>query len=38
MISFRVFPLYLPVWAYESLVRRFGARLLMTYMMVTTER
>jgi ubiquinone/menaquinone biosynthesis C-methylase UbiE len=35
---FPVFPLYLLVWAYESVVRRLGARSLMAYMMVTAER
>jgi SAM-dependent methyltransferase len=33
-----VFPLYLVVWAYESLVHLLDARSLMAYMMVTTER
>jgi hypothetical protein len=35
---FSFFPLYLLVWACESLVRRVDARSLMTYMMVTIER
>jgi ubiquinone/menaquinone biosynthesis C-methylase UbiE len=35
---FPVFPLYLLVWVYESLVRLLDARSLMAYMMVTAER
>jgi ubiquinone/menaquinone biosynthesis C-methylase UbiE len=35
---FPVFPLYLLVWAYESLVRLVDARSLMAYMFVTAQR
>jgi ubiquinone/menaquinone biosynthesis C-methylase UbiE len=35
---FPVFPVYLLVWAYESLVRLVDARSLMAYMFVTAQR
>ena len=35
---FPIFPLYLIVWAYESLVRMLDARSLMAYLLVTAER